>query len=157
MEKYVVVTYETLEREITEILRKSFTYKDIDSLGRDLFGAKYDTRKLEGIGPTVSISSAKSAWRLVSECVQANKLETLISTLIQLDGNYFNERVVKIFNLENLLYHQAQAGVAYDFKRRKFIDVKKEKTLMPNWGALRDGKEYVLTSPQSIYRTTRCW
>ena len=136
--------YETIDRELIEILRKSFTFNDIEIIGNDLFG-KYSTHELEGISNTLSISPAAASKRLIAECRKRKKFETLIITLIQLEGNYLNDRIVKIFKLENLLYHIAQSGSFYDYKRGKFIDIKDDKTLLPNWGALRDGREYDLT------------
>lgn len=136
--------YVTLDRELIELLRKSFTFKDLETIGQDILG-KYSTHDLEGISHTVSISPANAAKRLVSECRKHKKLDFLIVTLVQLDGNYLNDRIVKVANLENLLYHIAQSGSFYDYKRRKFIDIGKDKKLLVNWGALRDGKEYTLT------------
>lgn len=137
--------YETLTRELSEMLSKSFTYKDLDELGKDIFGRKYDTHKLEGLSEVVSISPTNAAKRLVSECAENGRLEKLIVTLVQLDGNYLNDKIVSVRSLDNLLYHQAQHGMVYDEKRRKFIEVTKDRTLMPNWGVLRDNKQYELT------------
>lgn len=137
--------YETLEREVVEMLSKSFTYKDLEQLGKDLFGRKYDIHQLEGISPTISISPKNAARRLVSECVDNNKLETLLVTLVQLDGNYLNDKIVKVRNLDNLLYHQTQYGIVYDYRRRKFIQVNTDLSLIPSWGVLRDDTNYTLT------------
>ena len=137
--------YETFERELIEILSKSFIVKDLEALGKDVLGNKYDTHKLEGLNPTVSISISNTAKRLIFECKQNKRLETLVSTLIQLDGNYFNARVVKIFNLDNLLYQQVQSGFVYDYEKRKFVKMSKEKSMMVNWGILRDGAKCNLT------------
>ena len=137
--------YETLDRELIEILSKSFIVKDLEALGKDVLGNKYNTHKLEGLNPTVSISISNTAKRLIFECRQQKKLEALVSTLVQLDGNYFNARVVKVFNLDNLLYQQAQSGFAYDYKKRKFIKMSQDKSMMLNWGILKDGAKYTLT------------
>lgn len=137
--------YETIEREMIEMLSKSFTYKDLDQLGKDMFGRKYDTHKLEGLSATLSISPTNAARRLVRECVENNKLETLVVTLIQLEGNYLNDKIVKVRNLDNLLYHQTQYGIVYDYARRKFIRVETDPTLIPSWGVLRDNNDYTLT------------
>lgn len=137
--------YETIQRELIEMLSKSFTFNDLESLGKDLFGSRYDAHKLAGLGTTISISPMGAAKRLVHECAQNRKLETLVVTLIQLDGSYLNDKIVKVRNLENLLYNQTQYGIIYDYKRRKFVTVTQEKDLMPNWGMLRDNKEYLFT------------
>lgn len=137
--------YETLMRELSEMLGKSFTHKDLDELGKDIFGRKYDTHKLEGLSKVVSMSPATAAKRLVSECIERGRLEVLVVTLVQLDGNYLNDKIVHVRDLDNLLYHQAQHGMVYDEKRRKFMDVSKDRALMSNWGSLRDKKKYELT------------
>lgn len=137
--------YETLERELIEMLSKSFTFNDLEQIGKDLFGRKYNTHELEGISKTLSISPTNAARRLVSECSERKKIETLVITLVQMEGNYLNDKIVKIRNLENLLYHQAQYGIVYDYKQRKFLAVKSDPTLVTNWGVLRDKKDYTLT------------
>jgi len=137
--------YETIERELVEMLSKSFTFNDLEALGKDIFGRKYDTHKLEGLTQRVSISPTTAAKRMVSECAENNKLETLALMLIQLDGNYLNDKIVRVFNLESFLYHQAQAGFIYNYKSRKFIQMSEDRSLMANWGSLKDGKEYTLT------------
>ena len=142
--KEAIQEYETLSRELAEMIGKSFTFKDIEAIGQDIFG-KYSTHKLEGLQSAISISTPNAAKRLVTECRAVHKTEMLLTTLLQLEGNYLNGKRVKLFNIENLLYHIAQSGAVYDYKRRKFMSVDKEKSLLLNWGSLRDGTTYNLT------------
>ncbi len=136
--------YETIQRDLIEILSKSFTFKDLETIGRDIFG-EYSTHQLEKTNPTVSIAPANAARRLVVECMERKKLEMLINTLMQLDGSYLNDRVVKLFHIENFLYNLTLHGIIYDFEKRKMVELKKDRSLLPNWGSLRDGKNYDLT------------
>ena len=94
----------SLRRELTELLGKSLTFKDIETIGSDLFRS-YSTHELERISHSVSISPLNAAKRLVDECDNKNKLKDLFSLVIQLDNNLLNGRTVTLKNLENLLYH----------------------------------------------------
>ena len=136
--------YETINRDLIELISKSLTFNDIETVGKDIFG-DYCTHDLENASPIVSIAPATAAKRLIIECEKKKKLETLITVLMQLDGNMMNHRIVKLAHVENFLYHLVQSGTLYDYQKRKLVQVKKEHALLPNWGSLKDGREYTLT------------
>ncbi len=134
----------SLTRELTEILGKSLTFTDIETIGTDIF-KKYSTHEIENRAHTVSISPLNAARRLVLECEEKNKFTQLITMIVQLDGNMLNARIVEIKALDNFLYHLSKTGLYFDHTRLKLIDIDTEKVFLKNWGALRDGKEYPLT------------
>jgi len=130
-----------LQRELAEVVGKSFTFTDIESIGSDLFKS-YSTHRLEQTPDHVSISPLKAAQRLVKESAENNKLRELFSVVIQLDGNFLNGRFVEVQGLENLLYRLCKTGLYFDFKRHRFVNYNQDKDVLVNWGALKDGKEY---------------
>jgi class 3 adenylate cyclase len=134
----------SLRRELTELLGKSLTFKDVETIGSDLFRS-YNTHELEKISHNVSISPLNAAKRLVDECERKNKLKELFSLVIQLDDNLLNGRLVKLKNLENLLYHISKTGIYFDFDKHKFVNFSEDKEYLANWGSLKEGKEYSLT------------
>ena len=130
-----------LQREMTELIGKSLTFTDIETIGGDLFKS-YSTHALEGASEQVSISPLNAAKRLVRECESKNKLSDLFSIAIQLDGNMLNGRIVEIAGLENFLYHLSKTGIYFDFDKHKLVNFDQDKELLVNWGSLKDGKEY---------------
>ena len=135
------IYYDTLPRELQELLSQSFSFNDIEALGKDIFYT-YSTHLLENIIPEITISASMAAARLMQECRKAKKLVTLITYLIQLEGNYLNGKTVSLHGLEDLLYNLSENGYRFDYEERKLLAVKKEKGLLANWGVLREGKSY---------------
>lgn len=131
----------SLTRELTEIIGKSLTFTDIETIGGDLF-KNYSTHKLENTADNVSISPLNAARRLVSECEKTNRFKDLIALIISLDGNMLNGRIVEVFGLENFLYHISKTGIYFDYGKMKLIDFDQDKKSLINWGSLKDGKEY---------------
>jgi class 3 adenylate cyclase len=127
--------------DLTEILGKSLTFNDIEVIGGRLFG-KYDTHSLEGIAASMSVSPLTAARRLGAECEARDRIDDLVSLIVQLDGNLLNGRIVELVNLENFLYKLSLTGIVFDFSKRRLVQASSDKSLAPNWGALRDGKEY---------------
>ncbi len=134
-----------LVTDLAEILGKSLTFNDIEAIGRRLF-PDYDTHRLENVAASMSVSPLNAARRLLSECEAHNKVTELVSLVAQLDGNLLNGRIVEVANLESFLYKLSQTGVYFDFGKRKLVKVSADKSLLPNWGALRDGKEYPIVA-----------
>ena len=135
------IYYDTLPRELTELLARSFSFNDIEALGKDLFYT-YDTHLLENIIPEITISASMAAARLVQECRKAKKLTTLISYIVQLEGNYLNGKTVSLHGLEDLLYNIFENGYVFDYEVRKLMPAQKKKGLLRDWGVLREGKSY---------------
>ena len=135
------IYYTTLPRELKELLSRSFSFNDIEALGKDIFYT-YDTHFLEDIIPEITISPAAAAACLVRECQKAKKLTLLVAYLIQLEGSYLNGKTVSLHGLEALLYNIAENGYRFDYEERKFVPVIKKKGLHANWGILREGKTY---------------
>ena len=77
----------SVNRELMEMLGKSLTFTDIETIGTDIF-KKYSTHELEKVADTVSISPVNAARRLVLECEEKNKLNQLIGEYNQLLSDY---------------------------------------------------------------------
>lgn len=133
----------TLVKDLTEMFGKSLTFKDIDAIGGYVFkDHSYSTHALAGVDKGVSISPLNAAKRLVEECERRKRLTELFAFAFELEDMPLNGRNVKLEGLENILYRLFLTGVYYDFTKRRFVDVRTDKGAMPNWGALRSGKEY---------------
>jgi class 3 adenylate cyclase len=133
----------SLVKDLTEMLGKSLTFKDIDAVGGYLFkDHAYSTHALAGVDKGVSISPLNAAKKLVEECERRGKLKELFAFAFELEGVPLNSRNVTLAGLENLLYRLSRTGVQYNFAKRRFVDFQQDKKSLPGWGALRNGKEY---------------
>jgi len=133
----------TLLKDLTELIGSNLTFPEIEIVGGYFF-KNYNCHALEGISKTITISPSRAARRLVQECIDDNKIEELIAFTVELDDNQLNGRTVRLSGLDNLLYRLSRTGYAYDHSRRKLVRLSEDSSLMPNWGVLRDGKEYPL-------------
>jgi class 3 adenylate cyclase len=132
-----------LIRDLAEMMGKSLTFKDIDAIGGYLFkDHTYSTHSVAGVDKKVSISPLNAARMLVENCENQHKLKELFAFVFELDGAPLNGRNVFLDGLESLLYRLSRSGTYYDFTRRRFVDFDKEKTILPSWGVLKNGKEY---------------
>ena len=137
--------YDTLPREIIESLSRSFNARDIESVGKDLFGPNYHTKREDLIFSDITISANIAAVSLVNTSKEAKRMEELICYLTHLEGNYLNSRIVRIFQLENLLNRISENGFIYEFKENYFKRISDDISNRPDWGALKHGKSYELT------------
>jgi class 3 adenylate cyclase len=133
----------TLVRYLTELLGKNLTFPDIEMIGRYFF-KDYSTHRIENTSDSITISPLSAARTLVGECKKQKKLSDLFAFVIELDGTLLNGKTVKFEQMENLLYRLSTQGMYFDFNRRKLIGFDQDKTVLKNWGALKDGKEYPL-------------
>jgi class 3 adenylate cyclase len=131
----------TLIRYITELLGKHLTFPDIEMIGCYIF-KNYSTHRLGKVSNSITISPLTAASLLVEECRDKGKLGDLFVFVIELDGTLLNGKTVKFGQLENLLYRLSTQGYYFDFNKRRLIKYDQERTLLKNWGALKDGKEY---------------
>ena len=133
----------SLVKDLTEMLGKSLTFKDIDAIGGYIFkDHEYSTHCIAGIDKGVSISPLNAAKTLVQECEKKDKIKELFAFAFELEGVPLNGRNVRLEGLENILYRLSRTGVYFDYAKRKLIDVKVDRQSLLNWGALRNGKEY---------------
>jgi class 3 adenylate cyclase len=133
----------SLVKDLTEMLGKSLTFKDIEAIGGYIFkDHSFSTHSIAGVAKGVSISPLNAAKTLVQECDRKRRILDLFTFAFELEGVPLNGRNVKLVGLENILYRLSRTGVFYDYQKRKIINVKEDKSSLLNWGALRNGKEY---------------
>lgn len=86
-----------------------------------------------------------AAQTLVEACEEKKKVSDLVQLLIESDGSMLMGRRVAVKDLEIFLSNLARAGYVYDFDRRKLRESSRDLQELPNWGALREGREYEVT------------
>lgn len=131
----------TLLKDLTESIAKSLTFNDIEMIGKYFF-KDYNTHKLENVPDSMTISTQTAARRLITQCQERNRIEDFFVFMIETDGTPLNGKTVKLAGLENILYRLSKTGMFFDFNKRKIVSYNTEKTILQNWGALKEGKEY---------------
>ena len=133
-----------LLHETSELISQNLNADEIEAFGKIIFKS-FDCHKLAGKSNHITLSPRKCAAVLVEYCNNGKKLFDLIQLLVQLDGSTLKGKIITLNGLEIYLNKLGQAGIYYDFRKRKVLRSKKELTDLPNWGSLKEGKEYSLT------------
>ena len=133
-----------LINDMTEMLTKHLKPNQIDEIGRMLL-KRYSSHEKLGIDDHITIPRRKAAEALIDECLTSKKEEDLIKCLIELDGSDLLGKTVVFDSIETFMKDMVSSGYIYDFKKRKIKKLKEEQDELPNWGALREGKNYEIT------------
>lgn len=133
-----------LINDMTEMLTKHLKPNQIDEIGRMLL-KRYNSHEKLGIDDHITIPRRKAAEALIDECLSRNKDEELIKCLIELDGSDLLGKPVSFEGIETFMKDLVSSGYLYDYKRRKIKKLKEDPEELPNWGALREGKNYEFT------------
>ncbi|MFP4565698.1 MAG: adenylate/guanylate cyclase domain-containing protein [Spirochaetaceae bacterium] len=134
----------SLRAGLIELLSSSFNSDEISELGT-LVLRKFDLHRLTNRHNHVTVPVRDAAQTLVEACVEKKKVSDLVQLLIESDGSSLMGRRVAIKELEIFLLNLARAGYVYDFERRKLRESSRDLQELPNWGALREGREYRVT------------
>src|SRR6056297_2862632 len=133
-----------LINDMTEMLTKHLKPNQIDEIGRMLF-KRYNSHEKLGIDDHITIPRRKAAEALIDECLSSKKEEDLIKCLIELDGSDLLGKTVAFDSIESFMKDMVSSGYIYDFKKRRIKKLKDEQDELPNWGVLREGKNYEVT------------
>lgn len=131
----------TLSNTIIEMLSKELKADQIDEIGRFLIKG-HSAHTTLGLNNHITVTPRKAAVALVDECTDNNREEELVKFLIEIDGEKLLGRKVELNDLETLMNGLARSGYIYDPKKRKLKSIKASAEEMPNWGALKNGKQY---------------
>jgi class 3 adenylate cyclase len=131
----------TLRNTIVEMLSGALSSDQIDEIGRFLM-KHHSSHSTLGINQHFTVAPRKAASALVEECIDNSCEESLFKFLVELDGEKLLGKRVEFEDLENLMNAMARSGYLYDQKRRKVRKIRENLEDMPNWGALKEGKQY---------------
>ncbi len=133
-----------IAKDLTEVIGRNLTFPDIESIGKYIF-RNYNSHSLKEISETLSISPFNAAKTLVQKCRDENRLNDLFCFIIGLDGGMLNGKRIGITGIEHLLNRFTNAGLYFDFNKRRLVSRNYNKKLRSNWNWLKDGKEYLIT------------
>jgi class 3 adenylate cyclase len=134
----------TLKAHLIEMIASNFTLPQIDELG-SLFHPNYTSHERLGIDNHITAPLRKSADALVDFCIEKGCDDELVKVIIEMDGKKMMGKTITIPQLEEFLVELAHYGFIYDAKKRKLRKTKDDPLDMPNWGSLREGREYEMT------------
>jgi class 3 adenylate cyclase len=137
----------SLVKDLTEMMGKSLTFKDVEAVGGYLFKDHgFSSHQLAGVDRKLSISPLNAARTLAEECERTGRLEELFAFVFELNGVPLNGRNVRLEGLENLLFSLVRSGSYYEFGKRRFVDheTRPRRKRLPGWGVLRSGWEYLI-------------
>ncbi len=130
-----------LRNDLVELIGENFKTEEVNELGRLVLGS-FDSNEAAGSKNHVSISSRKSARALVDRCDQGANVPALLKLVVEVDDATVNGKTVHVKGLETFLGKLLRAGIHYDFKTRRIVTSCEEPDELPNWGCLKDGREY---------------
>ena len=134
----------SLRAGLIELLSGSFNSDEISEIGA-LVLRKFDLHKLTNRHHHVTVPVRDASQTLVEACEEKKKVSDLVQLIIEADGSLLMGRRVTVKDLEIFLSNLARAGYVYDFDKRRLRESSRDLTELPNWGALREGREYEVT------------
>lgn len=133
-----------LKKDLVELLVRNFRSEQIDELGRLVFG-EFDVYCLLKVERHVTMPPRSAAECLVGHCRKNEHFRALIQLLVETNGSKLLGKPVYVDGIEQFLEGLTRGGLVYDFERRRLIQQKDDPVEMPNWGSLRDGREYPIS------------
>ncbi len=130
-----------IRNDLVELIGANFRTEEVNELGRLVLG-DFDSNEAAGTRNHISISSRKSAKALVERCDGSSHLLSLLKLVVEVDEGMVNGRSVQVKGLEAFLGKLLRSGIHYDFKTRRIITACDEPDELPNWGCLKEGREY---------------
>jgi class 3 adenylate cyclase len=133
-----------IRNDLVELIAANFKTDDVNELGRLVLGS-YDSNAVAGTRKHISLSARKSAGLLVEECERAEQMAGLLKLVVEVDDTVVHGRSVRVRGLEEFLGKLVRTGIHYDFKTRRVVTKCRDPEELPNWGCLKDGREYEIT------------
>jgi class 3 adenylate cyclase len=130
-----------LRNSVIEMLSKELSSDQIDEIGRFLL-KNHSSHSSLGMGRHITLSPRKAAAVLIDECVENGCEEKLFKFLVELDGEKLLGKIVEFEDIERVMSMLARSGYVYDPKKRRIRSMKESADELPNWGALKTGKQY---------------
>jgi len=133
-----------IRNDLIELIAANFKTDEVNELGRLVLGC-FDSNEAAGKRHHVSLSPRKSAGLLVEKCQSGETLASLMKLVVEVDNAVVRGRPVQVDGLEEFLGKLVRTGIQYDFKTLRVVKSCRDPHDLPNWGCLKDGREYDIT------------
>ncbi len=134
----------SLKNLLIETISQAIKAKEIDEIGK-MLSKGFDINELSGKPSNVTIPPRLSATILVEYMEEKKKTAELIKLLVELDNSTIHGKTLTIEGIDYFLQQLTLNDYVYDINKRKVLPLKEDPQELPNWGALKDGKKYVVT------------
>jgi class 3 adenylate cyclase len=133
-----------IRNDLIELIAANFRTNEVNELGKLVLGC-FDSNEAAGKRKHISLSARKSAGLLVDRCHGDEGLASLIKLVVEVDDGTVMGRSVTVKGLEEFLGKLVRTGIHYDFTTRRIVAGSRDPRDLPNWGCLKDGREYDIT------------
>jgi class 3 adenylate cyclase len=133
-----------IRNDLIELIAANFRTDEVNELGRLVLGC-FDSNEAAGTKNHISLSPRKCAGLLFEGCERADQVAELIKLIVEVDDTVVHGRSIRVDGLEEFLGKLVRTGIHYDFKTRKVLVTRRDPSELPNWGCLKDGRDYEVT------------
>ena len=124
-------------------LVESFKVESMEKVASMLL-RDYDLHKRTGYPGSISVPKRDAARQIIKDIEKAGRFPDLVIKLIDIHTNGYMGRNYTIHYLKNILNDIQEQGLIFDPEYKIFMEDPAARRTR-NWGALRQGEEYIIT------------
>ncbi len=129
---------------LIETVGGSLVADQVEALGQMLI-PDLNIHDLSGKRRNFTLSPRMAAQVLTEYLIERKQLSDYIKLLIEMDEELILGKEIRIEGLEYFLQQLTETGLIYDSKKRKVVTLKEDLSKRPDWGALKNGRNYDIT------------
>lgn len=133
-----------LKNLLIETVSGSLVADQIEALGQMLI-PKLDIHEMSGKRSTFTLSPLMAAQVLVERFTETHQLGEFVKLLAEIDEETILGKEIHIEGLEYFFLKLTETGLVYDLDKRKIVRLKEDRNERPDWGALKNGRNYDVT------------
>ncbi|MCK5250528.1 MAG: adenylate/guanylate cyclase domain-containing protein, partial [Spirochaetaceae bacterium] len=100
---------------------------------------------LSGKRRNFTLSPRMAAQVLIEHLTERKQMSEYIKLLVEMDEEIILGKEIRIEGLEYFLQQLTETGLIYDSKKRKVVTLKEDLSKRPDWGSLKNGRNYDVT------------
>ncbi|RKX75656.1 MAG: adenylate/guanylate cyclase domain-containing protein [Spirochaetes bacterium] len=129
---------------LIETVGGSLVADQVEALGQMLL-PELNIHDLSGKRRNFTLSPRMAAQALTEHLIDHKQLSDYIKLLIEMDEEVILGKEIRIEGLEYFLQRLSETGLIYDTKKRKVVTLKEDLSKRPDWGVLKNGRNYDVT------------
>ena len=133
-----------LKNLLIETVSGSLVADQIEALGQMLI-PKLNIHQLSGKLSNFTLSPRMAAQVLVEHFTETRQLGEFVKLLAEIDEETILGKEIHIEGLEYFFLKLTETGMVYDLDKRKIVRLKEDRNERPDWGALKNGRNYDVT------------
>ena len=133
-----------LKNLLIETVAGSLVADQVEALGQMLI-PQLNIHELSGKRSNFTISPRMAAQVLVEHLTETGHLNEFVKLLAEIDEETILGKEIHIEGLEYFFLKLTETGLVYDLDKRKIVRLKEDRNERPDWGALKNGRNYDVT------------